>query len=140
MIILKICRGALLSLMVVSTVFGFKNKGMNVSVMKKRPLDQAFNVAMDMYQKDGNIIVKMDVPGINPNDIQVEIEDGQLHVFGERKAKEEVNEQNYYYKETGYGLFDRLISLPADINKAGMTYEIRDGVLMVIIPLLKTNF
>ncbi len=134
MIILKVGRGMLLSLIMVNVVFGFKKKGTDMSIIKKESLNQAFSLAIDMYEKDGNVIVKMDVPGINPNDIQVEIEDGQLHIFGERKAKEEVNEKNYYYKETGYGRFDRLVSLPANIDKAGMSYEVGDGILTVIIP------
>jgi len=134
MIALKICRGMLLSLIMVNVVFGFKNKGTGMSIVKKEALNQAFSLAIDMYEKDGNVVVKMDIPGIDPNDIQVEVEDGQLHVFGERRAKEEVKEENYYYKETGYGRFDRLVSLPEDIDKAGMSYEISDGILKVIIP------
>ena len=134
MVVLRICHGMLVSLLMVNVVFGLNNKGMGMSIIKKESFNQAFSLATDMYEKDGNIIVKMDIPGIDPNDIQVEIEDGQLHIFGERKAKEEVNEAHYYYKETGYGRFDRLVSLPADIDKAGMTYEIGDGILTVIIP------
>jgi HSP20 family protein len=124
----------LVSLIMVTVAFGFNNKGMGMSIIKKEALNQAFSLAIDMYEKDGNIIVKMDIPGIDSSDIQVEVEDGQLHVFGERRAKEEVKEENYYYKETGYGRFDRLVSLPADIDKAGMSYEIGDGILTVVIP------
>ena len=134
MIIVKICQSILLSFLVTTVVFGFKNKGTDMSLIKKEALDQALSLAIDMYEKEGNVIVKMDIPGIDPNDIQVEIEDGQLHVFGERKAQEEVSEENYYYKETGYGRFDRLVSLPKNIDAAGMVYEIRDGILKIIIP------
>ena len=136
----RISRSICLLLLVCNSVMptGLKRKsryGSNdMSIIKKESLNQAFNLAIDMYQKDGNIIVKMDIPGIDANDIQVEIEDGQLHVFGERKAKEEIREENYYYKETGYGRFDRRVSLPAGIDKVGMTYEINDGILTVIIP------
>ena len=105
-----------------------------MSIIKKGSFNHGLNLAIDMYEKNGNIVAKMDIPGIEAQDIHVEIEDGQLHVFGERKSKEEVSEKNYYYKETGYGRFDRLISLPATTDKAGMTYEITDGVLTVIIP------
>jgi HSP20 family protein len=103
-----------------------------MSIINKKELNH--HLAIDMYQKDGNIIVKMDVPGIQPNDIKVEIEDGQLHVFGERKEKEEVKDASYYFKEAEYGSFDRLVSLPTDIVAAGMTYNIVNGVLTVIIP------
>ena len=91
-------------------------------VMPKKPFQalQEPHLAVDVYQSNGNIVAKMDLPGIDPNDIRVEIEDGQLHVFGECKEKE--------------GFFDRLMSLPAGIDKAGMSYEIKDGVLTVIIP------
>lgn len=138
MIILRINKGVILSLLVCSMVYGFNNTsqygGSAMSIIKKGSLLHESSLAIDMYEKNGNIIAKMDIPGIDPNDIEVEIEDGQLHIFGERKAKEEIKEENYYYKETEYGRFDRLVSLPSDIDKAGMSYEIIDGVLTVTIP------
>lgn len=123
-----------LMLIIANTAFGFKNKRNEMSIIKKESLNQAFNHTLDMYEKDGKIIAKMDIPGIDAQDIHVQIEDGQLHVFGERRSKEEVNEENYYYKETEFGRFDRLVSLPADINEAEMKFEIKDGVLTVEIP------
>lgn len=105
-----------------------------MSIINKKELNHNLDLAIDMYQKNDNVIVKMDVPGIQPADIQVEIEDGQLHIFGERKAQEEVKDANYYYKETEYGRFDRLVSLPKDIHQAGMTYNIVNGILTVIVP------
>ena len=104
-----------------------------MSIIKKEALDQALSLAIDMYEKEGNLIVKMDIPGVEYNDVHVEIEDGQLHVFGERKIQEEVSQEHYHYQEAGYGRFDRLVSLPKDINKAGMTYEIDSGVLTITI-------
>jgi HSP20 family molecular chaperone IbpA len=128
----KLIKYLCVSLIMVTNAYGFKSKGDNMSIMKK---DHHNNyLAIDMYEKNGNIIAKMDVPGIESGDIKVEIEDGQLHVFGERRSKEEINEQDYYYQETGYGRFDRLVSLPTDINQSGMQYDISDGVLTVTIP------
>lgn len=128
----KLIKYLCISLIMVTNAYGFKNKGNSMSIIKK---DHHNNyLAIDMYEKNGNIIAKMDVPGIESGDIKVEIEDGQLHVFGERRSKEEVNEKDYYYQETGYGRFDRLVSLPTDINPSGMQYDISDGVLTVTIP------
>jgi len=118
--------------------YELNNKRNAMSIIKKRSFDgldnQMSNLAIDMYEENGNVIAKMDVPGIDSNDIHVEIEDGQLHVFGERKIKKEVKEKDYYNKEIRYGSFDRLISLPSNIQASGVSYKITDGVLTVIIP------
>ncbi len=136
MAISRIGKSGFLLLLTVSNIMpGFKRRPMDgsstMSVIQK---NVGNNFKMDMYESNGNIVVKMDLPGIKQNDLSVEIEDGQLHVFGERRKKEVIKQEHYYHKETEYGSFDRLISLPNDIDKSGMTYEIADGVLTIVIP------
>src|SRR5579863_9000289 len=121
MVMPRIGQYMLVFLTVFSTVYGFKNevnrRGNTMSIVTKSPFEvlEKSNFAVDMYEDNGNIIAAMDVPGIDAGDIRVEIEDGQLHIFGQRKEKKEVNEAHYYHKEVRYGSFDRLISLPSDI-------------------------
>jgi HSP20 family molecular chaperone IbpA len=112
------------------------NEGSIMSAIIDKPFNQLekSDLAIDMYQDSGNVVVAMDMPGINSDDIRVEIEDGQLHIFGQRKDKKEVNEKDYYHKEVVYGSFDRLISLPTEIDASGMSYTITDGILTVTIP------
>lgn len=120
----------------VSELISKINEGSVMSAIIDKPLKQLqkSDLAIDMYQDSGNVIVAMDIPGINSDDIRVEIEDGQLHIFGQRKDKKEVNEKDYYHKEVVYGSFDRLISLPTEIDASGMSYTIADGVVTVTIP------
>ena|ERR1700761_6910655 len=126
-----------ISLVMLGIVCGFNMysayKGDRMSVMKK-DFNNDLDLKINMYEKDNAIIADVNVAGIDPQEVRVEIEDGQLHIFGERRAKEEEKEKNYYYKESDYGRFDRLISLPKDIDATGMTYEIKEGMLKVIIP------
>ena len=133
---IKISQSIFVFLFIIGSIYAFNiysNKGANMSLMKKNS-HHTHSLNLNMYEKDNNIIAEINVAGINPQDVHVEIEDGQLHIFGENRAKEEINEVNYYYKENAYGRFDRLVSLPKNIDAAGMTYEIQDGMLKIIIP------
>lgn len=105
-----------------------------MSSIKSSDQLQKSHVAIDMYSDNNDLIVSMDLPGVSSSDVRVEIENGQLHIFGQRKVEKEDDHKDYYHQEIMYGSFDRLISLPPEINAAGMSYEIKDGVLTVIIP------
>ena len=109
-----------------------KMLGKKISTIKWE--DFGKDLAIDVYEKDNDVIVAMNVPGIANDDLQVRIEDGNLHVSGRREEKKEINEEDYYHKEIKRGSFSRVVSLPGDINEGAMTWELSDGVLAVTIP------
>lgn len=129
---------AVVLLLVVGTGISAKSKRMmypkekNMSVMQWESFGK--DLAIDVYEENGNVIAKMNVPGIAKDNVQVRIENGNLHVSGKREEKKEIQEKDYYHKEIKRGSFDRVISLPNDIDAAAMTYEMTDGVLTVTIP------
>lgn len=92
------------------------------------------DLATNLYENNGKIIAKMNVPGISKNNIQVRIKDDNLHISGKREEEKEIQERHYYQKEIKSGSFNRVISLPEDIDEEGMTWEVADGVLTVTIP------
>ena len=104
----------------------------NMSVTKWESFGK--DLAIDVYEENSNVIAKMNVPGIAKDNIQVSIENGNLHVSGKREEKKEIQEKDYYHKEIKRGSFDRVISLPDDIDASAMTWELSDGVLTVTIP------
>ena len=88
----------------------------------------------DMFARNGDMVVRIDLPGVEAKDIKVKFEDGELVVMGERKAEKEVNEEGYYRKEATYGFFERHLTLPKGIKESEITAEYDKGVLEISVP------
>jgi len=95
--------------------------------------------AVDMYEKDNKIIVEVEVPGVDPKDINVEIEDKTLRISGKTEKKEEVKEKDYYRKEIRKGSFERVISLPAEVKEDEVEATMEDGILKIVLPKEKVS-
>ncbi len=93
--------------------------------------------AVDVYEKEGNVVVEMQVPGIDPKDINVSVEEGYLRVSGSRKEEKEEKKKHYYRKEIRKGAFERVVALPAEVVGEKAQAEHKDGLLKVIIPKAK---
>ncbi len=93
-----------------------------------------FTPAVDMYEEKDNIIVETQLAGIDPEKINVSIENDVLCLEGEAEKKSEVDDKNYYRKEIRRGGFYRSIPLPTKVegDKASAVNE--DGVLKISIP------
>jgi HSP20 family protein len=85
--------------------------------------------AVDVYETDDNIVVKAELPGLDPKDLDVRIEDNTLFLKGERKLEKEVREQNYHRVERSYGSFARSLALPSSVDPDKTSAEYKDGVL-----------
>ena len=90
--------------------------------------------AVDIYENDDNIVIKAELPGIDKKDLAVDVKDQRLTIKGERKAENEVKEDNYYRRERTYGHFERSFTLPADVDADKVKADYTDGVLKVEIP------
>lgn len=92
---------------------------------------------IESYIKNGNLVVRADVPGLDPKDIEISVLHDVLTIKGERKSEKEVKEKDYLRREVSYGAFERRLSLPkgAAVDKAKATFK--NGVLEVSIPLPK---
>lgn len=99
-----------------------------------------FTPAIDMYEDKDNIIVETQLGGINPDDVDVSIENNILCLKGESEKKSEIDEKNYYRKEIRRGSFYRSIALPAKVDGEKARAINEDGILRVSIPkLTKTS-
>lgn len=87
--------------------------------------------AVDIEDRADEVIVSAELPGLDKKDFDVEIEADRLILRGEKKASKEKREGGYYYSETSYGSFHRVIPLPSEVDrdKADATYK--HGVLTV---------
>jgi HSP20 family protein len=95
-----------------------------------------FMPTADVFARNGDLVVKFDLPGMEPKDIHVKYLEGELTVSGERKDDKEVKEEGYYRRETSYGSFERHITVPKGIKEADIKAEYDNGVLEISIPRL----
>ncbi len=93
-----------------------------------------FMPAVDMYEDKDNVIVETELAGIDPEKVDIAIENDVLTIKGESEKKSEVDDKNYYRKEIKRGNFYRSIPLPTHVigDKASAIAE--DGVLKISIP------
>ncbi len=93
-----------------------------------------WDLAVDIYEKNGNVIAEMNLPGIDPDKIDISVEDGYLTVSGSREEKEESKEEDYYSKEIKRGSFERTVKLSHAVKKDKADASYKDGVLKITIP------
>jgi HSP20 family protein len=93
-----------------------------------------WNPAVDLYEKDDHFVIKAELPGVDRQDIRIDLKDRVLTLSGERTQEQEVKEENYYRQERSYGKFQRAFRLPADVDSDKIKAEFKDGVLQVEVP------
>ncbi|MDA3840104.1 MAG: Hsp20/alpha crystallin family protein [Patescibacteria group bacterium] len=93
-----------------------------------------FVPAVDMYQDEKNVVVEVQLAGIDPEDVEISIENDVLIVRGQSEKTSEVDDKNYYKKEIKRGNFYRTIQLPSHVNGDATDAEATDGVLKITIP------
>jgi HSP20 family protein len=92
---------------------------------------------IESYVKDGNLVVRADVPGLDPKDIEISVLHDVLTIKGERKAEKEVKEKDYLRREVSYGAFERRLSLPEGAAADKIQATFKNGVVEVSIPVPK---
>jgi HSP20 family protein len=95
--------------------------------------------AVDIFEKDDNMYIKAELPGMDKKDISLDIQNGVLTLRGERKYENEVKEENFYRKEMSHGTFVRSFTLPADVDADRIKAEFKDGILTVEVPSPETR-
>lgn len=92
-----------------------------------------WNPPVDVLEEKDRIFVKVEVPGIDENNLKVTYEDGLLTVTGERQF-ERKDDRNYHRIERAYGSFTRTFSLPRSVDPSQIVADYRNGVLEISIP------
>lgn len=93
-----------------------------------------WDLAVDVYEEAGNMVAEMQLPGIDPDRVDIAVDRDVLTISGAREEEKETKEKHYYAKEIRRGSFQRTVRLPheGDASAAAASYE--GGVLKVIIP------
>ena len=93
-----------------------------------------WNPAVDVYETDEAYVVNAELPGMNKDDIAIDVKDRILTVKGERHCDNEVKDDRYYRRERAFGKFQRSFSLPEGVESEKITAEFKNGMLKVSIP------
>ena len=89
---------------------------------------------VEMFDRKDEVLLRADLPGVKKEDIRVSVTGDVLSIEGERKAEEEVKEEDYYCCERAYGRFYREILLPTGVQKEKIESEYKDGILEIHLP------
>jgi len=93
-----------------------------------------FTPAVDMYEDKDNIVIETQLGGIDPEKVDIAIENNVLSIKGESEKKSEVDDKNYYRKEIRRGSFYRSIPLPTKVDGENASAVNEDGILKITIP------
>ncbi len=90
--------------------------------------------AVDMYETENDVVVKMAVPGIKPEDVQISVTGDTLSVKGEIKENTDNKDKAYHIREQRWGSFERVLTLPTDVKSEKASAEFENGVLTITLP------
>jgi len=105
----------------------FERKGEETSLSAWAP-------AVDIYETEHELVVKADLPDVDPKDLDIRVENNLLTIRGERKFEKKVNEENYLRVERSYGSFARSFTLASTVNADAIKADYQSGVLSLSIP------
>lgn len=94
----------------------------------------AWRPAVDLTESDEEFRLTAEFPGMSADDIEVEVQEGDLILHGEKEMKEEKEEEDLHVTERSYGEFYRRFTLPSSVDAEKISAEMKDGVLDVRLP------
>ena len=101
--------------------------------------DGLWHPTMDIYDCKENLVVVLELPGVDPKNIDISIEEDHLFIEGYRKASPEYKQEEYYYSERAFGGFHRVVHLHKSVDPDAVMAKYKDGLLEVILPKRKRN-
>jgi len=105
----------------------------SLSRMFAEPNARPWSPAVDVYETENELVLKADVPDVDPKNVEVQFENGTLTLKGTRKFDEEKNGKGYHRIERSYGSFVRAFSLPETVDPEKVKAEFKNGVLTVTL-------
>ena len=90
--------------------------------------------AVDVFDTQDAVVLKAELAGMDPADIQIEVEDNVLTIKGERRFDEKVDEERYYRVERRFGSFQRSLALPQGVKSDEIDASYDEGILTVTVP------
>lgn len=107
------------------------------SPFEREVSELAWYPSVDVSETPTDVIVKAEIPGVDPKDIEVTICGDSLTIKGERKKEEEQKDENYHRIERSYGAFARTLKLPVEVDQDKAEAIYKDGILKLTLPKVK---
>lgn len=96
-------------------------------------------LAAEISENDADIVVRLEVPGMEPGDFDIQVIDDCLVVRGEKRVRSEQHRDHHHITECAYGRFERALALPAAVDEGRTSASYRRGVLTVTLPKARRN-
>jgi len=90
--------------------------------------------ALDLYEDKDNLFVKVELPGMKREEIDVSLHDGSLSISGERKSEQKHEDADVYRAERFFGRFQRTVTLPTPVAADKVKAQYKDGILTITLP------
>jgi len=90
--------------------------------------------SLDVSETKNELVVKAEVPGMDPKDIDISLSDGMLTIKGEKKQEKEEKEADYHLVERSYGAFTRSVQLPKEVQSEKINASYKNGILKITLP------
>jgi HSP20 family protein len=90
--------------------------------------------SLDFSETKSDLVVKAELPGIDPKDIDISVNEGVLTIRGEKRQEKEEKEEGYHFAERSYGSFTRSIRLPREVQNDKINASYKNGVLKITLP------
>jgi HSP20 family protein len=90
--------------------------------------------SIESYYKDGHLVFKAEIPGVDQKDLDVSVTDRELVIKGERKVSKDAKEENYIHREIAYGSFERRFTLPEGVKTDELKAKFSNGILEITVP------
>lgn len=91
--------------------------------------------ALESYVESGKLVVRVDLPGVDPKDVEITATGDQLTIRGKREQQREEKGRDFIHREVAYGTFERVVRLPGGINPDQIKASYNNGVLELTVPL-----
>jgi HSP20 family protein len=93
--------------------------------------------AAEVAESDGDVVVKLEVPGVEKDQITISVTDDVVTVRGEIRKESEEKKKSFYRQEIRYGAFERMLGLPAEVDASKAAAELKNGMLKITLPKTK---
>ena len=90
--------------------------------------------AVDIFETDKNLVFEVELAGVDPNDVEVRVEDNTLYLKGQKSTDKEMKQQKYHNVERLFGSFARSFTLPQSVDGGQVAAEYHDGILTLTLP------
>ncbi len=103
-------------------------------IWKEDVAREVWSPPVDILERGDEVVLKVDLPGVSQEEIDIRVEETSLTIQGERRLLKDTSEENYIQIERPYGTFRRTFDLPQMIEREGIKASYKDGVLRIVLP------